>query len=118
MKENLNGILQKKVFVLLKIDIKKGRKAYFSNPEQYYVTTPLLRLLAKAYAMEKLRQQNLRYSFNEFCEKNNISPRYLKSILQFNNLSPKLKHSSVQQILPGKPPVLWNEQEEMFKGSN
>ena len=91
------------------------------HPKDFYVVTPLSKLLAKAYIMEKRLKQNPELTFREFCKLNNITPRYLSGILQLNNLSPKLKrmimegyqpkHSSIQDIITKNMPVMWTEQE-------
>lgn len=116
--------LQQEVFIPIKIDTKKGRKAYLSDPNDYYAITPLSKLLAKAYIMQERLRKDQHHTFGEFAELNGISQRYLRGILQLNNLSPRIKrmimhgylpkHLSVQQILTGKIPLLWKEQEEWF----
>ena len=90
--------------------------------KDFYVVTPLSKLLAKAYSMDKRLKQNPDLTFCKFCKLNNITPRYLSGILQLNNLSPKLKRMimegyqpkdiSIQDIIAGNVPVLWKEQEE------
>ena len=92
------------------------------HQKDYYVTTPLSKLLVKAYIMDKRLKQNPDIPFREFCRLNSITPRYLSGVLQLNNLSPKLKrmiidgyqpkHISIQDIITGNIPVLWTEQEE------
>ena len=91
------------------------------HPKDFYVVTPLSKLLAKAYIMEKRLKQNPELTFREFCKLNNITPRYLSGLLQLNNLSPKLKrmimegyqpnHLSIQDIITKNIPVMWMEQE-------
>ena len=111
--------------VVIPIKIKKersGSRTYFVHSKDFYVVTPLSKLLAKAYIMEKRLKQNPELTFREFCKLNNITPRYLSGILQLNNLSPKLKRMimegyqpkdiSIQDIIAGNVPVLWKEQEE------
>ena len=115
--------LQQEVVIPIKICKKKsGSHTYFMHPKDFYVVTPLSKLLAKAYSMSKRLKQNPELTFREFCKLNNITPRYLSGILQLNNLSPKLKrmimegyqpkHLSIQDIIAGNVPVLWKEQEE------
>ena len=115
--------LQQEVVIPIKICKKKpGSHTYFMHPKDYYVVTPLSKLLAKAYNMDKRLKQNPDLTFREFCKLNNITPRYLSGILQLNNLSPKLKlmimegyqpkHLSIQDITAGNLPVVWKEQEE------
>jgi len=116
--------LKQEVFVPIKLDTKKGRRAYISNPDNYYVLTPLSRLLAKAYVMEQRLREDKEHTFCEFCDLNNISHRYLYGLLQLNNLSPKLKakimngylpkHLSIEKIRNGKLPLLWSEQENLL----
>ncbi len=114
--------LQQDVIIPIKICKKKsGSHTYFMHPKDFYVVTPLSKLLAKAYSMDKRLKQNPDLTFREFCKLNNITPRYLSGILQLNNLSPKLKrmimegyqpkHLSIQDIIAGNVPVLWKEQE-------
>ena len=114
--------------VVIPIKIKKersGSRTYFVHQKDFYVVTPLSKLLAKAYIMEKRLKQNPEQTFREFCKLNNITPRYLSGLLQLNNLSPKLKrmimegyqpkHLSIQDIITKNMPVLWMEQERWFK---
>ena len=115
--------LEQDVIIPIKICKKKpGSRTYFMHQKDYYVVTPLSRLLAKAYIMDKRLKQNPELTFREFCKLNNITPRYLSGILQLNNLSPKLKrmivegyqpkHLSVQEIIASNVPALWTEQEK------
>ena len=115
--------LEQEIVIPIKICKKKsGSHTYFMHPKDFYVVTPLSKLLAKAYSMDKRLKQNPDLTFREFCRFNNITPRYLSGILQLNNLSPKLKrmimegyrpkHLSIQDIIAGNVPVLWKEQEE------
>ena len=115
--------LQQEVVIPIKICKKKsGSHTYFMHPKDFYVVTPLSKLLAKAYSMDKRLKQNPDLTFREFCKLNNITPRYLSGILQLNNLSPKLKrmimegyqpkHLSIQDIIAGNVPVMWKEQEK------
>ena len=115
--------LEQEVVIPIKICKKKsGSHTYCMHPKDYYVVTPLSKLLAKAYSMDKRLKQNPDLTFREFCKLNNITSRYLSSILQLNNLSPKLKrmimdgyqpkHISIYDIIAGNVPVLWKEQEE------
>ena len=114
--------LQQEVVIPIKICKKKpGSHTYFMHQKDYYVVTPLSKLLAKAYIMDKRLKQNPDLTFREFCKLSNITPRYLSALLQLNNLSPKLKrmimdgyqpkHLSIQDIIAGNVPVLWKEQE-------
>ena len=121
--------LQQEVIIPIKICKKKsGSHTYFMHPKDYYVVTPLSKLLAKAYSMDKRLKQNPDLTFREFCKLNNITSRYLSSILQLNNLSPKLKrmimdgyqpkHISIHDIIAGNVPVLWKEQERWLLKAN
>ena len=114
--------LQEDIIIPIKIiKRKKAGRTYIAHSENYYVVTPLSKLLAKAYSMDKRLKQNPDRTFREFCKLNNITPRYLSSILQLNNLSPRLKrmimdgyqpkHLSIHDIISGNIPVLWKEQE-------
>ena len=115
--------LQQEVVIPIKICKKKsGSHTYFMHPKDFYVVTPLSKLLAKAYSMDKRLKRNSDLTFREFCKLNNITPRYLSGVLQLNNLSPKLKrmimegyqpkHLSIQDIIAGNVPVMWKEQEK------
>ena len=117
--------LQQDVIIPIKICKKKpGSRTYFMHQKDYYVVTPLSKLLAKAYSMDKRMKQNPELTFREFCKLNNITPRYLSSILQLNNLSPKLKsmimdgyqpkYLSPHDVIAGNMPILWMEQENWF----
>ncbi len=121
--------LEQEVVIPIKICKKKsGSHTYFMHPKDYYVVTPLSKLLAKAYSMDKRLKQNPDLTFREFCKVNNITPRYLSGILQLNNLSPKLKRMimegyqpkdiSIQDIIAGNVPVLWREQERWLLKAN
>ena len=114
--------LQQEVVIPIKICKKKsGSHTYIMHPKDYYVVTPLSKLLAKAYIMDKRLKQNPDLTFREFCKLSNITPRYLSALLQLNNLSPKLKrmimdgyqpkHLSMRDIIWKNMPVLWEEQE-------
>lgn len=118
--------LQQDVIIPIKICKKKsGSHTYVMHQKDYYVVTPLSKLLAKAYIMDKRMKQNPELTFREFCKLNNITPRYLSGLLQLNNLSPKLKrmimegcqpkHLSPHDIISGNTPVLWPEQEAWMK---
>ena len=120
-------LLQQEVIVPIKICKKKsGSHTYFMNPKDYYVVTPLSKLLAKAYVMEKRLRKNPELLFKDFCKLNNISRQYLSAVLQLNRLSPKIKrlimegylpkHLSIQSILRAKIPLLWKDQEKWFIG--
>jgi hypothetical protein len=114
--------LQREIFVPLKIDTKKGRKACVIKPNDSFANTPLAKLLAKAYVMEQKLLEDQSLGFNEFCRLHNISPRYLRGILSLNCLSPRIKklimrgwmpkEVSVQKIITGKIPETWEEQEK------
>ena len=116
--------LSPEVFIPLKINTRKGRRANVSKPEEAFPITPFSKLLTKAYIMQKRLLENPKISQREFCELNKISPRYLRGILQFNCFSPKIKkmimngwmpkNFTTQQILTGKIPLLWSEQERII----
>ena len=114
--------LHREVFVPLRINLKKGQRAYYSKPGDKNVDTPLSKILVKAYIIQKRLLENPGLNQAKFCKLNKISPRYFRAILQFNFLSPKLKkrimegwmpkNVSTQQILTNKIPLSWKEQEE------
>ncbi len=119
--------LQEDIIIPIRIiKRKKAGRTYIAHSENYYVVTPLSKLLAKAYVMEKRLKENSGLLFKDFCKLNNISGQYLSDVLQLNNLSPKIKklimegylprHLSIQNILRAKIPLLWNEQERWFVG--
>lgn len=121
--------LKQEVFIPIKITkLKSKHRTYVVHPSDHYVLTPLSKLLAKAYVMDKRLQQNPELTFREFCRLSNISPRYLSNVLQLNNLSPKLKrmimdgfqpkHLSVREILWTSFPPLWEEQERWLLGGD
>ncbi|MBR1734927.1 MAG: hypothetical protein IJ730_05720, partial [Alphaproteobacteria bacterium] len=105
---------------------KSGSHTYFMHPKDYYVVTPLSKLLAKAYVMEKRLRENPELLFKEFCKLNNISRQYLSDVLRLNILFPKIKrlimegylpkHLSTQNILRAKISLLWKDQEKWFIG--
>lgn len=112
--------LRKEVLIPIKISKRKaGSPTYFMKNQ--YVKTPLSKLLAKAYIMDKRLKENPKMQFREFCKINKVTPNYLSAVLQLNNLSPKLKtmimngfqpkHISIQDLLRAKVPLEWNKQE-------
>ncbi len=117
--------LQKEIFIPLRINLKKGQKAYYSKPGDKNIDTPLSKILVKAYILQKRLIENPGLNQAKFCKLNKISPRYFRAIMQFNFLSPKLKNRimegwmpknvSTQKILTSKIPLSWREQEEKFK---
>ena len=114
--------MQQEVFIPIKIDTKKGRKANIIKPDDAFVNTNLARLLAKAYLLETQLINEPRATLNEFCKMNGISPRYLRTVISLNLLSPKIKraimdgyvpkHLSVQKITNHKMRLVWEEQEQ------
>jgi hypothetical protein len=120
----MTDTLTQEIFVPLKIDTKKGRKACVIKPNDSFPNTPLAKLMAKAYLWERKLLEDQALTFNEFCRLHNISPRYLRGILSLNCLSPRIKklimrgwtpkNVSVQEIINGKIPETWQEQEKLF----
>ena len=121
--------LKQEVFIPIKISkLKPGGRTYTGHPTEHYVPTPLSKLLAKAYIMDKRLKENPGLTFREFCKLRNITPRYLSGLLQLNNLSPKLKrmimdgflpkHLSIHDIIAGNVPVLWKGQEALMLSRN
>ncbi|MDR0581128.1 MAG: hypothetical protein LBG04_03390 [Holosporaceae bacterium] len=114
------------VFIPLKINTRKGRAAVVIKPKDYFANTQLSRLLAKAEILENqlIKSAENGVSLKEFCEVNKISPRYVRSIISMNNLSPKIKkmimegevpqHVSVEKIKNYRFPMVWREQEMWF----
>ncbi|MDR2666596.1 MAG: hypothetical protein LBB34_00545, partial [Holosporales bacterium] len=86
--------------------------------------TAFSRLLIRAKWLESQLQKNSAISLQEFGEVNKISPRYVRSVLTMNKLSPKIqamimdgympRHLSIQDIISKKFPILWKEQEKIF----
>ncbi len=119
--------LQEDIIIPIKIiKRKQAGRTYIAYSDNYYVVTPLSKLLAKAYIMEKRLRENPELLFKRFCKLNNISRQYLSDVLQLNRLSPKIKnlimegylpkHLSIQNILRTKIPLLWRDQEKWFCG--
>ena len=116
--------MKKETFIPLNMNPRKGQRAYYNKPSDKVKMTPLVRLLAMAYIYEQRLKENPDISQREFCELNNISPRYLRGILQFNLLSPIIKRkiingwmpeqTSIQELLTSKMKMLWREQEELL----
>jgi hypothetical protein len=118
--------MNQEVFIPLKINTRKGRAAVVIKPKDYFANTPLSRLLAKAEILENqlIKSAENSVTLKEFCEVNKISPRYVRSIISMNNLSPKIK----QKIMDGEIPkhlnvekvkeygfhMSWREQEVWF----
>ncbi|MDR3155689.1 MAG: hypothetical protein LBT90_01120 [Holosporaceae bacterium] len=120
----MTDTLTQEIFVPLKIYTKKGRKACVIKPNDTFANTPFAKLLAKAHIMEQKLLEDHTLGFNEFCRLHNISPRYLRGILSLNCLSPRIKKAimrgwmpkniSVQNIITGKIPEVWEEQKQRF----
>jgi hypothetical protein len=116
--------LNKEVFIPIKIDSKVGRRANIIKPNDYYANTNFARLLAKARIWENKLINEPEVSLCQFCKTHNISPRYLRSVISLNTLSPKIKkhimkgytpkHLSVQEITNYRSSLLWEEQEKWF----
>jgi hypothetical protein len=118
--------MNQEVFIPLKINTRKGRAAVVIKPKDYFANTPLSRLLAKAEILENqlIKSAENGVTLKEFCEVNKISPRYARSIIAVNNLSPRIKqkimdgeipkHLSVEKIKNYRFPASWREQEEVF----
>ncbi len=64
--------LKKEVFIPLKINLRKGQKAYYFRSDDS-VRTPLSYLLAKAYILQKRFLENPGISQTKFCKLNNIN---------------------------------------------
>ncbi len=118
-------IVNQEVFIPLKINIRKGRAAIVVKPKDYFANTPLSRLLAKAEILESqlIKSAENGFTLKEFCEINKISPRYVRSIVGVNCLSPKikamimdgndiLKHLTVEKVKNHGFSVVWKEQEK------
>jgi hypothetical protein len=71
--------------------LKKDGKFASIKPKDYLAHTPLAKLLAKAYIIEKKLMEDQTLTFNQFCHLHNILPRYLREILSLNCLSPRIK---------------------------
>lgn len=122
----MSEILKKEVFIPIHIDTRMGRRAQIIRPDDYYADVPLARLLAKARILERELMRNTEMPYNNFCWQLGISPRYARSILSLNILSPKIKkaimegympkHLSVTKITNFKFPLIWSEQELWFFG--
>jgi hypothetical protein len=118
--------LAQKIFILQKINTRKGRAAVVIKPRDYFANTPLSRLLAKAEILESqlIKSAENGVTLKEFCVINKISPRYVRSIIAMNNLSPRIKqmimdgkmpkYLSVEKIKNYWFPMGWMEQEEWF----
>ena len=121
--------MNQEVFIPLKINTRKGRAAVVIKPKDYFANTPLSRLLAKAEILESqlIKSAENGITLKEFCEINKISPRYVRSIIFMNNLSPRIKqmimegeiprHLSVEKIKNHVFPMMWKEQILCFMSS-
>jgi hypothetical protein len=114
------------VFIPLKINTRKGRAAVVIKPKDYFADTPLSRLLAKAEILENqlIKSAENGVTLKEFCKVNKISPRYVRSIISMNNLSPRIKqsimngdvpkHLNVEKVKNHVFPMSWKEQKVWF----
>ena len=118
--------MNQEIYIPLKISTHKGRAAVVVKPHNYFANTPLARLLAKAEMLEAQLIKSARdgITLKQFCQINKISPRYVRSIMATNNLSPKIKQCIMDGNVPrcvtvqgiGKYGVslCWREQEMWF----
>jgi hypothetical protein len=118
--------MNQEVFIPLKINTRKGRAAVVIKPKDYFTNTPFSRLLTKAEILENqlIKSAENDVSLKEFCEVNKISPRYVRSIISMNNLSPRIKqnimdgeipkHLNVEKVKNHVFPMVWKEQEAWF----
>jgi hypothetical protein len=93
------------------------------KPDNYFTNTPLSRLLAKAEILEKqlVKSAENGVTLKKFCEANKISPRYVRSIVAVNCLSPRVKreimdgetskHITIEKIKNYGFHACWREQE-------
>ena len=119
--------MNQEVFIPLKINTRKGRAAIVIKPKDYFANTPFSRLLAKAEILESqlIKSAENGLTLKAFCEANKISPRYVRSIIAVNNLSPRIKQNiidgnvpkgmSVEKVKNYKLPLSWAEQEATFR---
>ena len=118
--------MNREVFIPLKIKTHKGRTATIIRPQDYFANTPLSRLLARAEILENqlIKSAENGFTLRQFCDVNKISPRYVRSIIAANCLSPIVKraimdgyvpkHLNVQEITNSKLPLAWKKHEVMF----
>ena len=114
--------MNQEIFIPLKINTQKGRAATIVKPKDYFANTPLSRMLAKAYLLENqlIKSVESGITLTEFCEANKISPRYVRSIIAVNCLSPRIKqsimdgntpkHMTVERTKNHGFPACWREQ--------
>ena len=118
--------MNREVFIPLKINTCRGRSAVVVRPKDYFANTPLSRLLARAEILENqlIKSAENGLTLKQFCEANKISPRYVRSIITVNGLSPRIKqlimdgeipkHITVESIKNHGFPACWREQEKRF----
>jgi hypothetical protein len=118
--------MNQEVYIPLKINTRKGRAAIVVKPRDYFANTPLSRLLAKAEILESqlIKSAENGVTLKQFCEANEISPRYVRSIIAANYLSPRIKQAIMDGDVPASVGVesvrkrgmmlMWNEQETWF----
>ena len=118
--------MNQEIFIPLKINTRKGRAAVVVKPDDYFANTPLARLLARAELLESqlIKSVERGFTLKEFCEINKISPRYVRSIIAVNCLSPRMKktivdgdvpkHVSVERLRKPGISMAWMEQEKQF----
>ena len=118
--------MNQEVFIPIKINTRKGRAAVVVRPSDYFANTPLARLLARAELLESqlIKSAERGVTLKQFCEINKISPRYVREIIAFNSLSPKIKQCIMEGNIPKRVnvetikkqgfPMMWREQEVWF----
>jgi len=122
--------VNQEIFIPLKINTRKGRAAVIVRPSDYFANTPLARLLARAELLESqlIKSAERGFTLKEFCEINKISPRYARSIIAVNCLSPMVKkaivdgnvlrHVTVERIRNYGFSMDWHEQYKWFFTGN
>jgi hypothetical protein len=116
--------MNQEVFIPVKIQTRKGRRAAIQKIGDKRISTSFSRLLTKARWLESQLQKKCGITQKEFCEVYKVSPRYVRSILSVNRLSPKIqrfimdgyvpRNLTIQDIVNKKFPILWKEQEALF----
>jgi hypothetical protein len=87
-------------FSWLKIDTRIDRRPDVIKPNDYFARTNLMKLLARARILEDQLTSSSELSCAQFRLQHKISQRYLRSLISFNNLSPKIKKPSSKATSP------------------
>jgi hypothetical protein len=110
---------------------RKGGRTWIITPdgsdpvfEKVKVDNTIFKALVKAHLWQRYIRNGRFASMKDLAEKKGIAESYVRKVMNLNYLSPKIKemildgkhpkHLKLQDLMEGIP-VLWNEQEKIFR---